>query len=1043
MSVDLAELPPARGQQRDAQHSEQSKSKDNLDHLSAILAKGTSRTHELAPDTQQGQSLGPTGRGQDGARAGDKAHAGAGAEKGHVGFLTRRLRSAIGQDILTDEENAFGHAFDATEDGESREGSSSSDGAVRSNATLSRKAKRPASTENVQEAVKTDSHEAESSKEPVGWGWSTFTSLPSTFKLDGALRSMSLSRSNDGDEASTTGQPDADEGLGSSTPSAGGRKTSGDNIQSYMAALDMRRWFVPGESNQKSVQGLDKPNRDSTHALKGSHASPSPSRSPSKAPSAQTSPACRLPAGSFPASSVSSRKKKERKDETAAAAAPSPLTSKPSQPAGKPPRKLAPSDNMVEHDLTAQALGLQSAEGLQSRFPDHEFLVLSTAGKPIYASNISKARLGRAQVHRERKRSKHAEAEARRRDGEDADEAARLAQADLEEEEGMAKQEQDLQDEEDQGVATRVGLVQALISNYAESGRLTLHEKSREFLELPPTGRICYLLKPPLYLVAIARWDEAESTLRSHLEYLYFAIVSLLSVSKLNRLFDRAANFDLKRLLHGTDGILDALLTRIQRDTTAMRGTLQPMRLDAALRHDAGAALMPSHNKAHRPQDALYALLLTRSGLVTVARARTHSIHPIDCQLLINTVFATKALKEGGTQSWVPICLPKFAPHGFVYAHVSFLDDEAILRRSGSADKDKDRQQEQPPSHSYVSSKAASKDRENASRPELGLVLVTGNPDGFEDMSAWRTRIVEKLCKGDLIVKVWEQTRPHRSKSVVGWREVGATDSYNGETGDEVEEEEDNDRSYASARSGASYSADELGIAGLRHFCFKWRSNVQSTSPVFETPYQEGSEGHRRLLYLYGLAHDYIARPASTHDDTAVVLAVTTTSSKDTDAERMGGADTALPSKTTESKKSDNIEQPETDKTGTDTDAGADADADAGSSARAKTTTSARPEHAPRSPSPPIVARSVLGGKPHAKAKAYASPSPSSPSSASMHVVRTTDESVLAWSTPAFELAVAASPHMSRAALLQLARAVAKWVKQEEHRLFIVSAPVF
>ena len=93
----------------------------------------------------------------------------------------------------------------------------------------------------------------------------------------------------------------------------------------------------------------------------------------------------------------------------------------------------------------------------------------------------------------------------------------------------------------------------------------------------------------------------------------------------------------------------------------------------------------------------------------------------MDCHLLVNTVLSTDALKEGGTQSWVPICLPKFAPQGFLYAHVSFLDDEA---REDKNEKAKD-----------VTATSVSN-----RHPDLGLVLVTANPDGFDDMSAWKDR---------------------------------------------------------------------------------------------------------------------------------------------------------------------------------------------------------------------------------------------------------------------------------------------------------------
>lgn len=269
----------------------------------------------------------------------------------------------------------------------------------------------------------------------------------------------------------------------------------------------------------------------------------------------------------------------------------------------------------------------------------------------------------------------------------------------------------------------RVAVMQALVSNYAGKGENKLIDESRIVLELPPRAQISYLLKPPLYLVCISEWGEAESIRRAHLEHLYLAVLSLVSGAQLSKLFARAANFDLRRLLEGTDGLLDALVKRLQVDPAVPLVALQPLRLDPALREDVGALLLPPKGDS-RPKDLLYVLLLARQRIVTLVRPRKHSVHPADCQLLVNTVYGTKALKESGTESWVPICLPKFAPQGFVHAHVSFLDatDEKTAEKTEDGKGKKLKVKDQP---------------------DLALVLVTGNRDGFEELSAWRNQIIQ------------------------------------------------------------------------------------------------------------------------------------------------------------------------------------------------------------------------------------------------------------------------------------------------------------
>lgn len=54
-----------------------------------------------------------------------------------------------------------------------------------------------------------------------------------------------------------------------------------------------------------------------------------------------------------------------------------------------------------------------------------------------------------------------------------------------------------------------------------------------------------------------------------------------------------------------------------------------------------------------------------------------------------------------------------------------------------------------------------------------------------------------------------------------------------------------------SFRTGQTeYSVSELGIPGLRHFVYKSRAQVQTTSPTFEEPYDKLSERKRYAFSL-------------------------------------------------------------------------------------------------------------------------------------------------------------------------------------------------
>ncbi|UZJ55926.1 hypothetical protein CBS101457_005246 [Exobasidium rhododendri] len=887
-------------------------------------------------------------------------------------LLTRRLRSAIGEDITLQQELI--KQVSSTEEGV--------------DATPALPRLEGESKDHVRDHSPVTSERSSENEVAAGWGWSTFTTLPSSLRMEGALNSLRGSSVAGPSKIVYNPSTNAKSLDTQSTSVKNGNEQSEHSFGSYMKPLDVRRWWAgPSVSSSSGSASRERPvNSSRSRSLRGSDDDQS-TKSAESSKVALEDPLKGLSPGSFPASSLARRGKKKR-EKLPKLKEREDHVSKSTIVAAKKVKDATSQQesDVVEHDLTNHPFGV---DGEKEKFPQREYLVLSTAGKPIYVSYVSKARLHRA-----------AETRARR-------EEARLnlpkaVGEDEEAEEALAAEDRSLQDDEDQKSATKVGVLQALISNYESLGMKELQQRSLDLLEFPKGTRICYYLKPPLYLVAISQWGEEDSTLRNHLEHLYLAIISLVTASKLSRLFDRAANFDLKRLLDGTDGILDTLLTNLQTDATSLFGSLQPLRIDSALRLDIGSALIPSKETV-RPQDALYALLLSHSGIVTLARRKNKSIHPIDCHLLINTVYSTKAMKDVGTQSWVPICLPKFASQGFLYAHVSFLgreEDEAEEEEGvdlagkeeeevAAVEKDErdgDTKKEangQPPQQTR-----RRRQRQEQKVADLALVLVTSNPDGFEEMSQWRNAIIYNLTSQGLLAKL--------SKTI------------------------NNVETMAMATS--TYSADELRLPGLRHFIFKWRSNVQSTSPQFEDPYTINSDNHKRLVCLYGMAFHYIHTRASNYEE------------EEEEKEEEDG-------KRKEEQEQRSSKFKNTDEQNTSTAMGT------------------KPSPPNAAPSSPIIRpKSVLAPSIEAASSGSGSAAthntPASTNtitkkkkkktlSTGQHLIRTPYENVFAWSTQPFEVYLTVSPHLPQTAIVNIAKSIVKWVKQEEHRLFIVSAPVF
>ncbi|WVW78638.1 hypothetical protein I302_100598 [Kwoniella bestiolae CBS 10118] len=225
--------------------------------------------------------------------------------------------------------------------------------------------------------------------------------------------------------------------------------------------------------------------------------------------------------------------------------------------------------------------------------------------------------------------------------------------------------------------------------------------------------RIGFLLKPPLYLFAVSDWGEPEHVLRSHLEYIHLHILSVISSTQLSRMFQRRSNFDLSRLLEGTETFLNKLIDRSQFDFSYLTSTLQPLRMNPATRDMAGAALMPPS----KFNDLLYVLLIGDGRIVTLLRPRKHAVHPSDLHLLLNTLASSSTLRS--SETWLPICFPKFNPAGFVHAYISYVTED------------------------------------------VGLVFVSADREAFEDLRGWKSIVLEKLKHDKTLTKISESIPLH------------------------------------------------------------------------------------------------------------------------------------------------------------------------------------------------------------------------------------------------------------------------------------------
>ncbi|KAE8373727.1 vacuolar fusion protein mon1 [Aspergillus bertholletiae] len=259
-------------------------------------------------------------------------------------------------------------------------------------------------------------------------------------------------------------------------------------------------------------------------------------------------------------------------------------------------------------------------------------------------------------------------------------------------------------------ISTYVGVIQTIISFY---------EDSQDRLNSFTAGDTKFVIvaKGPLYLVAISRMLESETQLKLQLEALYMQILSTLTLPSLTHLFSVRPSTDLKRPLQGSETLLSTLADSFTKGSpSTLLSALECLKIRKAHRQTINNALLKT-----RTSSLLYGLVVAGGRLVSVVRPRKHSLHPGDLQLIFNMVFEAEAVKAGGGESWIPVCLPGFNSSGYLYMYVSFLN----LREDAG----------------NVADDTATKEE------SVAVILISTDKERFFELQEMRNSFIEQLEK--------------------------------------------------------------------------------------------------------------------------------------------------------------------------------------------------------------------------------------------------------------------------------------------------------
>ncbi|KAJ8265065.1 hypothetical protein COCON_G00141640 [Conger conger] len=216
----------------------------------------------------------------------------------------------------------------------------------------------------------------------------------------------------------------------------------------------------------------------------------------------------------------------------------------------------------------------------------------------------------------------------------------------------------------EEALSSTMGVMMALVS-FVQTGDNTIRSIYSD------EHTVVFMQQGPLVLVSVSCSRQSEQQLRAELLYVYNQIVSMLTQASINRIFERKKNYDLRRLLAGSEKILDGLLNLVDSDPSFLLSAVHCLPLASALRDSLSQILQ----KAITP-NLVFSILIAKQQLLTIVQEKTviedARLEPADLHLLLNLIGASSAFQAG--EIWTPICLPLFNPDCYFYAYISYLD---------------------------------------------------------------------------------------------------------------------------------------------------------------------------------------------------------------------------------------------------------------------------------------------------------------------------------------------------------------------------------
>lgn len=226
-----------------------------------------------------------------------------------------------------------------------------------------------------------------------------------------------------------------------------------------------------------------------------------------------------------------------------------------------------------------------------------------------------------------------------------------------------------------------MGILTTILSTFQEDLHKDLHS-----VKIGDEVKIIALNRAPIVLIAITKLNhETDSFLKSQLYLLYSYLLSILSKTAIDKHFNNGLNYDLRRILNPLDmANLDELCMKMTFGLSngfdfylsQLFSCQQSIKVRYTLRTKMNKIL-----KTYKDEDLLFTILAKSNVVINFIRNKSHNLSDHDLRLLL---FIVKYMKSKEEDLWMPLCMPEFNNHGFLYVFVRTWGQKSLILISGN-----------------------------------------------------------------------------------------------------------------------------------------------------------------------------------------------------------------------------------------------------------------------------------------------------------------------------------------------------------------------